>query len=119
MQWIYWRLWLRAWLGQLLPSPLLPLRSLLAELQRLELHPTCCRKKGAGLLRDRLEERPGWVGDGWGMITGPYCCPQTGDLGGRKTPQWLLEADTAVCGTLSGGKREIQTSGLRSDCRLM
>ena len=76
-------------------------------------------KKGAGLLRDRLKERPGWVGAGWGMIAGPYCCPQTGDLGGRKTPQWLLEADTAVCGTLSGGTREIQTSGLRSDCRLM
>ena len=48
------------------------------------------------------------------MITGPKC-----PMGVEKLLQWLFEADTAVCGALSGGNREIHTSGLRSDCRLM
>jgi hypothetical protein len=40
-------------------------------------------------------------------------------LGVEKLLQWLFEAETAVCGALSGGSSEIHTSGLRSDCCLM
>ena len=64
MQWIYRRLWLRAWLGQLLPSPLLPLRSLLAELQRLKFCPTRCPEKEP--VSCETGSRKGPVGSGMG-----------------------------------------------------
>jgi hypothetical protein len=75
---------------------------------------TAAAKRGAGLLaRPALVKARwgrGWVGDGHRALFGS---PGLGV--GVNSCYLRFEADTVVCGAVSGGSSEIQTSGLRSD----
>ena len=70
-------------------------------------------QKAAGPGEAGSSKGPVGSGVGGGWSPGPQRFPQVRDQ--VVSPrQWLLEADIAVCGAVSGGKSEIHTSGFFS-----